>query len=279
MCGNTSGAMPSPESFTVSSASSAVRCSPTPIRPWRGVNFTALMSRFHSTCWRRPAAPSTRTGVASSSVSTAIDFASAAGRIVHLDRLQHPRPAEDAVQRRAQLVGHHGEELVLRAARGLRGLAREPLADEQLLALLLDASPLGDVTRDLRRADDAPGRITDRRDRDRHLDEMTVLRPAHGVEVRNLLAAAEPREHAFFLVASVVGDDQQHDWPPDGLGGRPAKHALRGAIPGRHDAVEILADDDVLRRVDDGGQARASLIEAPALADIPRDDRHAHDMA
>ena len=57
-----------------------------------------------------------------------------AGRAASLP--QHRRPAEDRVERRAQLVRHRREELVLRAIGALGLLARLPFALEQRRELL-----------------------------------------------------------------------------------------------------------------------------------------------
>jgi hypothetical protein len=59
--------------------------------------------------------------------------------------LEERRPADDRVQRRAQLVGHRRQELVLQAVRLLRLAAGELLALEQVLALELDRDPFRDV--------------------------------------------------------------------------------------------------------------------------------------
>ena len=61
-------------------------------------------------------------------------------------RAQHLRPAEHGVDRRPQLVGHGGEELVLRPVRLLR-------LRQQFGALLFEMTPRGDVERDAAHAD------------------------------------------------------------------------------------------------------------------------------
>ena len=69
------------------------------------------------------------------------------------------------------------------------------------------------------------------------------------------------------------------DWPI-GLVGRIAKHAFRRQIPGGDDAVEILADDRIVRRfhdprevaqVDVSGQVRHEL-KGPSTEEPVRHD-------
>jgi hypothetical protein len=82
--------------------------------------------------------------------------------LVQLGALQQARPPEDRVERRAQLVRHRGQQLVLRPVQRLGPQARLLLAREQALAVLLHAPPVGDVARDLGGAHDAAGGVPHR---------------------------------------------------------------------------------------------------------------------
>ena len=147
--------------------------------PPAGVNFTAFVRRFHTTCCRRAGSPyigevtridhETRSDLLSAAGRTA-SIAAATTRCrsigldvetqlarrdarhvevldqsrlhfrISLDHLecvrlprfvqgaepQHPAPAENRVQRRAQLVRQGRQELVLRAVRRFRGCSRRP---------------------------------------------------------------------------------------------------------------------------------------------------------
>jgi hypothetical protein len=115
------------------------------------------------------------------------------------------------------------------------------------------ADALRHVPRDLRGADDDSARIADRRDGDRHEDLGSVLAPAHGLEMLHRVATYDAAQHLVFLRAPRLGNDHP-DRPPDGFGGGVAEHALRGRIPRRDDAAEILADNRVVRGLDDGGE-------------------------
>ena len=74
------------------------------------------------------------------------------------------------------------------------------------------------------------------------------------------LPPADPGEHLVFLGATLPGNDEG-DVPTHGLRTRPAEHPLGGRVPGRDDAIQGLADDRVVRALDDGGQ--------PSLGDLP----------
>ena len=110
-----------------------------------------------------------------------------------------------------------------------------------------------DVARDLRRADHAARIVVNRRDRQRNRDERAVLPLPDRLEVRDRLTGADARQdHVFFGLA--IGRDDHANRLADGLGGGVAEHAFGRPVPGRDDAVQILADDGVVRRFDDPGE-------------------------
>src|SRR5439155_2121354 len=61
------------------------------------------------------------------------------------DAVEDPDAVEDHAERVPQLVGEHGQELVLRATARLGLGARRPLGGEQTVALLLGAAEVGHV--------------------------------------------------------------------------------------------------------------------------------------
>ena len=82
--------------------------------------------------------------IRSSRCAPHFEIASSASRCVGVQRaiaLQQLRVAEHAVERRAQLVAHVGQELALRARRGLGRL----LGPAQLVVAL---APIGDVAQE-----------------------------------------------------------------------------------------------------------------------------------
>src|SRR5690606_20087808 len=70
---------------------------------------------------------------------------------------------------------------------------------------------------------------------------------------------ADAPQDCLFLVADG-GREQYGHRAPDGLFRRIAVQALGTPVPARDSAVEVLADDGVVRRIDDGRQPRPGLV-------------------
>ena len=130
---------------------------------------------------------------------------------------------------------------------------------------------LGDVVRDFRRADDAPARVLDRRDGERHVDECAVLPPPHGFVRGDHLAAFHPPEDLGFLVFAL-GRNEDRDRLPDHLRRGVAEHPLRAFVPGGDDALERLADDRVVGKFDHRCEPRVRFLEFAALGGISGND-------
>ena len=104
-------------------------------------------------------------------VAVALDRGEAADRlVVAAAQLQHVGPAHDRVERRAQLVRQHRDQVVLHPAHALGRAARDPLAVEQLLALLLEQDARRDVADD-RHVDVG---LDVRRDRPLEVDQLAL---------------------------------------------------------------------------------------------------------
>ena len=146
------------------------------------------------------------------------------------------QPAVEDRERGAQLVGHDGDEVLAQTERLLNG-----------------SLVLADVARDGRRADDRAARVADRRDRHRDRDPLAILRHARGPVVLDAFAAAEPVQDLRQLVGALRGDDDG-DRPTDRLVRRVAVEPLGPRVPAHDRPVERLADDRVVRRVDDRGE-------------------------
>ena len=110
-----------------------------------------------------------------------------------------------------------------------------------------------DVPRDLRRADDPPAGILDRRNHQRDRHARPVLVPPDRLHLHGL-AGANAGEHPIFLGVSVTGNDQS-DVLPDCFGLRVTEHPLGRTIPRRDHAVQTLAHDGIVGRFDDGGDS------------------------
>src|SRR5438105_1880580 len=88
------GSIPSPVSRTIRRTLPPSLSNRTSTRPPPGVNLTALLRRFHATCWRRTASPATTPTPGSRASSRRTFLASAPGRAAaELLREREVRPA------------------------------------------------------------------------------------------------------------------------------------------------------------------------------------------
>ena len=88
-----------------------------------------------------------------------------------------------------------------------------------------------------------------------------------GLIVIDALTAPYAREDAGLLVVSL-SRNQNRDRFADSFFGGIAKQPLRALIPTHNDAVQIFADNGVIRRLDDGGQSLTGLFGLLQLGDI-----------
>ena len=176
-----------------------------------------------------------------------------------VSRWQELRPAEDRVERRAQLVRERGEELVLHAAHSLGLGAGGAFGREELLSFFDELLIFGNVAGDFRGADDVAGSVVDGRDRDRDVDAAAVFADADGFEMIDAFAPADFRQNGGFFVESLGRQQNQNRLADDFVGGV-AEDALGGRVPTEDDAVEIFADDRVVGSGNDGGQPRLQFV-------------------
>ncbi len=124
---------------------------------------------------------------------------------------------------------------------------------------LLPPLPLGDVACDLGRADEQTRGIPDGGDRQRHVDPRAIPTNPDGFLVQDPLAPQQPA-HDPRQVLEPVGRHDQGDVPADCLRLRPAVEPLCGRVPAGDRAIEGLADDGVVGRLDDGRQVAAIVL-------------------
>src|ERR1700722_8671811 len=110
---------------------------------------------------------------------------------------------------------------------------------------------LAEVAGDLGDADDSAFVVTNRRDGQHHGDERALLALAFRFDVIDPLALVDAFEDRDFFSDAVRWNDQG-DGMADDFGGRITEHALGGVVPGGDDAVEVLANNSVVARFDDG---------------------------
>ena len=161
--------------------------------------------------------------------------------------------------------------VIERSREHLSGLAQERGALRRSLRLR-------HVARDLRRADDAAGRVPDRRHCQRDYGPRPVLAAAHGLEVVDDFTASDPVQDLVFFALPIRGNDDSDGLSDDFFGGV-AEQPFGAAIPRRDPARDILADDGVVARFDDGGQQAAVPFVPSLLCDVARDFRDAGDGA
>ena len=111
----------------------------------------------------------------------------------------------------------------------------------------LGLSALGNIASHLRGSHDSAMRVPHRRDGQRKLDQASVFAHAYSFEMVHPLTVTNPIEDGIFLTATIRWNDQA-DWLPNCLRGGVSEHPFRTLIPACNSAIEILADDGVVRR-------------------------------
>src|SRR5205085_1818582 len=103
-----------------------------------------------------------------------------------------------------------------------------------------------------------------------------VLALADRLEVFDLDAATHVIEDLIFFALPIRRDDAA-DRLADHFLRRVAEHLLGGPVPGHHDAVQVLADDRIVARLDDRGEPVRGAVGTLAPAEIAHDPyRPAH---
>jgi len=172
-------------------------------------------------------------------------------------------------------LAHDDGQRIVDLVRGRGGEARDIPEGVALPDGRLGLLSVGNVTGDRRHADDPPLRVQGRRDRLGHIDPPPILRHPHGVIVIDPLAPPEPLEDPRQLAVELLRDDEP-DRPPDDFPGRVPVEPLGAAVPARDDAFERLADDRVVRGLDDRGDGDQRRFGPAALRDDRRQEQR-HD--
>ena len=137
-------------------------------------------------------------------------------------------------------------------------------------AATLGLLPLADVPRDLRCANHLARCVANGRHRERDVDEPPVLGLANRFEMLDGKPGANPAEDEI-LFRQPGGWNDRGNRPADDLLGGVAEQALRRRVPRRHDAIEIFADDGVVGRLHDRGEAQLRELGHPPFAEVARD--------
>ena len=121
----------------------------------------------------------------------------------------------------------------------------------QQAKLGFDQVVLGDVAGDFGYTDDAADWVCDGGNSDTNIDELSVFAHADGFQMVDRLAAFDALEY-FVLFMNALRREEHQDRLTDGFGGGITESFFRAVIPTCDDSVEGVADDDIIRGVDDG---------------------------
>src|SRR5437867_3158177 len=131
------------------------------------------------------------------------------------------------------------------------------------MQLPLGQSLLRDVTSDRGGAHDTTGVVTNGGDRQRDVDDPTILGHSLRREMFDSLPAGDAFEDVRDLVLALRWGQLRYRMADDLLGSV-AIHGLRARIPGLDQALEALSEDRVLRGFDDRGEVPGERV--PGIA-------------
>ena len=137
------------------------------------------------------------------------------------------------------------------------------------LFLLGGFTPLAraDVADNLGGADDMVVLVQDRRNRCRNIDQRAILALADRLQMAHLRPVGDFLQYHRFFIVATRGHQHQHGLAYR-FGRRVAVHLLGSRIPTGDDAVQCLADDGVLRGLDDGVVASKCSLKTTALGNV-----------
>ena len=142
---------------------------------------------------------------------------------------------------------------------------------------VLDHLAFGNITQDIRHADNFTALILDRRAAEQDIDATAVFGDSHSLIRLDHIAGLDDRAVSKGFIEFVLR--RQYVSTAIDLFNGVAEHPLRCGIPRRHLSIRCPPDNRVARVFDDCREARARLIRALALADVAQDIRHADDFA
>src|SRR5436190_23797007 len=102
------------------------------------------------------------------------------------------------------------------------------------------------------------------------MDTGSVFSRPHRFIVLDALTAADSTENFSFLVGLVLRN-KNRDWLTHNLLPRVAKQSFCCGIPTRHNAVQVLADNRILSRLNQRSKKRLrdfGFLPPPAFGDI-----------
>src|ERR1700722_7611392 len=138
--------------------------------------------------------------------------------------------------------------------------------------------PIRHISGDLRGPNHSTGLVPDRRNRHRHAKSLAALLNSDGVVMIDSAPGSELSEDLVFLILEFLRNEPQN---------RLSYHLLRGVtehpecsfVPSLDDTVQILADDGVLRGIDNRCQPESAVIILGAVGHVVCDFRRAENLA
>src|SRR5882672_9779880 len=139
---------------------------------------------------------------------------------------------------------HLGNRFIEQRGSGLHPVLQVLVCPRQLLASLsksfLSLFTLCDISRNLGCAYDVPRAVSDRRDRQRDIDDRTVFALANRFVMIHLFPSPNPRQNIWFLILLSLRHQKRDRFAND-LMRFITEHLLCATIPALDDAIEVLA--------------------------------------
>src|SRR5579875_1938806 len=146
----------------------------------------------------------------------------------------------------------------------------EPVMLSQLKQASLVATPLADVARHRRQADDLPALIAHRGDRQQHRDNAAVAAQAQSLEPVDRFACEHP-SHQLRLLLAQRGWHDQRDRLTDRLRAVVAVEGFGAPIPAHDQTLGRLGDDRVLGGLDDVAEKLPVTLSLQLVGQIAGD--------
>ena len=110
--------------------------------------------------------------------------------------------------------------------------------------------------------------VPDRRNGQGNIQQRAVLAPPNGLEMIDALATFADGSRMSGLFLNTVRRNQHRDRLADRFPSRIAEQALGAPVPAGDDAVQILADDGVVRGIDNRAQQQDGSLGAFPRGDV-----------
>src|SRR4029453_7055299 len=190
------------------------------------------------------------------------------------------RPSQDRIQRRSELMGQSGKEIVFRPIRSLSLRSSLLLPCQELLVGFLCMLLIRNVSGDLRCANDSAVSVMNGGDRQRDIQTFARLGHSHGFVVLDTLSTTYPAENMGLLLYRF-GRNQHRNRSANRFGRTVSEEALRRRIPRLDDTLQIFTDDRVVGRCNNRPESTLRLVSPFSLdgeGHVASNDPSRHDL-